>query len=205
MKPIPENDWHAWSPTELFSQIERFSRGWYVVGGWALDIWQGRRTRHHEDLEFCVLPNHIDLCRRKLSSLEFFSVIDERLVHLPSNEPAPADLWQLWGADMAAGCWRVDMMMERGSQEFWSYKRHPAIQLPRTAAIRINSSGISYLAPALVLLFKAKYMRQKDLEDFSNAAPKLGAQEIIDLIHWLDVTQPGHAWIASLEEVLSSK
>lgn len=205
MEPIPENDWQAWSPPELFARIEKFNRGWYVVGGWALDIWHGHQTRPHEDLEFCVILDHIEHCRVRLSDLEFFSVIDEKLIHLPSSEPAPVDLWQFWGADMATGCWRVDMMVERGTGETWSYKRQPSIQLPRTAAIRMNADGISYLAPALVLLFKAKYMRQKDIDDFSRHAPKLEAQEIADLMRWLDDTHPGHGWIASLGEILRSK
>ena len=205
MEPIPENDWQAWSPPELFTRIERFNRGGYVVGGWALDIWHGRQVRPHEDLEFCVLPDYIEYCRKKLPELEFFSVVDEGLIHLPSSEPVPVDLWQFWGADMAAGCWRVDMMLERGSREVWSCKRQPSIQLPRAAAIRINSDGISYLAPALVLLFKAKYMRQKDIDDFLYHAPNLEAQEIIDFIRWLDVTHPGHKWIASLDELLKKK
>lgn len=205
MEPIPENAWQTWSPNELFDRIGRFSRSWYLVGGWALDIWHGHQTRNHEDLEFCVLPEKIDRCRKKLSELEFFSVVESNLVHLPSSEPAPVDLWQFWGADIAAGCWRVDMMTERGSQETWSYKRQPTIRMPRAAAIRMNAAGISYLAPALVLLFKAKYTRQKDTDDFVSALSKLELQEKSNLADWLDALHPGHEWITHLKKSASGR
>lgn len=97
------------------------------------------------------------------------------------------------------------MMLERGNPEIWSYKRQPALRLPRTEAIRIDATGISYLAPALVLLFKAKYMREKDRDDFSRSAPKLQPREMLDLIRWLEATHPGHSWIASLDELLSGQ
>ncbi|WP_379071127.1 nucleotidyltransferase domain-containing protein [Mesorhizobium sp. UC74_2] len=175
MKPLPEDAWGAWSPQELASMLGRDTPPWYVVGGWALDLWHGRQTREHEDLEFAVLPDQVGHCRRLLSDLEFFAARDGILTHHPAKAALPSNLWQLWGADMTAGCWRVDMMIERGTPDFWVYKRNPSIRVPRAEAIRKNASGIAYLAPAIVLLFKAKHRREKDVLDFRAALPRLDA------------------------------
>lgn len=199
MQPIPEDDRCAWLPDELFDRLGRFSRNWYLVGGWALDIWHGHQTRLHEDLEFAFLQDGIDFCRNNLGELEFFTVADKNLVHLPANETAPVDRWQIWGADMSTRCWRVDMMMDRGNRKIWCYKREFSIQLPRSEAVRVSAAGISYLAPTLILLFKAKYMRRKDQEDFALAIPKLGPLEKQGLVTWLECLHPGHEWIATLK------
>lgn len=45
---------------------------WYIVGGWALDLWYGEPTRAHEDLEFSVPACQAQRYRGVLSDLEFF-------------------------------------------------------------------------------------------------------------------------------------
>lgn len=198
MQQLPDDAWNAWSPDELLARLGLSPPSWYVVGGWALDLWHGRQTRAHEDLEFAVLADHVDLCREQLCDLEFFAVRDGRFAHVSSKAELPSDVWQLWGADMVAGRWRADMMLERGTSEAWVYKRDPSLRLPRAAAIRETAGGIRYLAPALVLLFKAKHRREKDERDFRAALPDLAAREKADLCQWLQVLHPGHAWIAPL-------
>jgi hypothetical protein len=64
--------------------------------------------------------------------------------------------------------------------------------------VRRNATGIPYLAPSLVLLFKAKHRREKDEADFQAALPWLGAQKKAELRGWLTAFHPGHAWIGSL-------
>ena len=89
-------------------------------------------------------------------------------------------------------------MVERGTSEVWAYKRDRTIRMPRAAAVRRNELGIPYLAPANVLLFKAKHRREKDERDFDAALPKLNSQEKLDLRIWLEVLHPEHDWIARL-------
>ncbi|MDR6670997.1 hypothetical protein [Rhizobium sp. 1399] len=61
-----------------------------------------------------------------------------------------------------------------------------------------QAPGTPYLAPANVLLFKAKYRREKDERDFEAALPKLNFQEKLDLRLWLEALHPEHEWIARL-------
>jgi hypothetical protein len=200
MLPLPENAWDAWSPDQLSARLVRANADWYIVGGWALDLWHGYQTRAHDDLEFAVRPEQIEICRKSLSELEFFIARDKTLFHLSSTAPLPADLSQLWGADINAGSWRVDMMIERGTPDVWVYKRHPSIRLPRAEAVRKSPAGFSYLAPSIVLLFKAKYRRGKDEDDFQAALPKLEPNEKANLRLWLEQLHPDHVWIAALHQ-----
>jgi len=201
MTPLPEDAWDAWTPDELCARLGGSNADWYVVGGWALDLWHGYQTRAHDDLEFAVRPEQMECCRKSLPEMDFFIAHAGALTHFSSKAAMPDDVWQLWGADMTARRWRVDMMMERGSPNVWVYKREPSIGLPRSAAIRKSSAGISYLAPSIVLLFKAKHRRDKDEDDFQAALPKLEPKEKADLRRWLEQLHPNHAWIAALSSV----
>lgn len=198
MQHIPDDAWDAWAPELLFERFRYQSSPWYVVGGWALDLWHGYQTRDHEDLEFCILSEDVDLFRAQLSELDFFEVDNGTFAYLaPEMRPRP-ETYQLWGADTTNVCWRVDMMIEHGTPENWIYKRDPSFRLPRSTVVRETPSGIPYLAPALVLLFKAKHIRPKDAADFQAALPKLYDQEKADLRCWLEAMYPGHEWITQL-------
>lgn len=195
---VPDDAWVPWSPSMLADRLGR-ARGawpgnWYVVGGWALDLWHGNQTREHEDLEFAVLSADVGKFRRMLSDLEFFAVHAGVVEHLPATATPPPHVAQLWGLDTENACWRVDMMIETGSPSRWVYKRDPAIHAPRSAVVRTSAEGIPYLAPAAVLLFKAKYRREKDEADFIRALPRLDDADRDTLRSWLDLQHPGHAW-----------
>lgn len=108
-QPLPDDAWEAWAPGRLFERLRYQTSPWYVVGGWALDLWHGYQTRSHEDLEFCILSKDVDLFLVEFRELDFFEVHDFTYL-APGTKPRP-ETTQLWGADMANLRWRVDMMI----------------------------------------------------------------------------------------------
>ncbi|QCM12765.1 amino acid transporter [Agrobacterium tumefaciens] len=197
--PVPDQDaWEAWSPAELFRRLGSLSRPWCVVGGWALDLWHGKKTREHEDLEFTILRADLGIFRRELNDMEFYTVNDGVLELLAADREPATEIFQIWCFDRAALRWRVDMMIEPGTDESWVYKREPQISRPRTEMVARTADGIPYLTPAAVLLFKAKYRRPKDEEDFAHAAPKLPAAERRWLRDCLGRFHPEHEWAKAL-------
>ncbi|WP_087725237.1 nucleotidyltransferase domain-containing protein [Pandoraea sp. PE-S2T-3] len=199
ISPFPDDAWNAWTPNDLAQRLGATSAHWYVVGGWALDLWHGTQTREHEDLEFSVLPEDVSHFRDMLAELVFFTVRDGVVEYLPASESPAADITQLWGGDLAERCWRVDMMVEtRGTRDTWAYKRAPDLRRARIDVIRKTGDGVPYLCPAAVLLFKAKHRREKDERDFRLALPKLPPSEKDDLRQWLATLHPGHDWLQAL-------
>lgn len=130
--------------------------------------------------------------------LTFYEAQDGGVTDWDEKEPVRKDAWQFWGADLKAERWRVDMMIERGNREFWRYKRHPLLKQSRDQAIRTNADGIRYLAPSIVLLFKAKHCRAKDDKDFKTVAPKLSVKDRANLCRWLAELHPDHKWLKLL-------
>ena len=191
--------WSAWHPSELAGRLGAIAKPWCIVGGWALDLWQGRQTRDHEDLEFAVLREDVDIFRQCLSGgMRFHAVGDGVVTYLPPDEQPPADIFQIWCEDVAARRWRADMMIEPGTPEMWVYKRDARISAPRAEMVARTADGIPYLKPAAILLFKAKYRRAKDEVDFDNALERLTAPERVWLKACLDALHPGHAWVQRL-------
>ncbi len=195
MSPLDDEAWDAWSPCELRQRLRGATLPWYVAGGWALDVWHGTQTRPHEDLEFVVLRKDANHFRAILHDVDFFTVKDGAIEYLPPSADLPSDVWQLWGADRRQGCWRVDMMMEPGTPDLWIYKRDHTLRMARSDAVRVSHAGIPYLAPIIVLLFKAKHYREKDRNDFDFCRKRLSAQERHQLTIWLKTRHPGHDWI----------
>lgn len=58
--------------------------------------------------------------------------------------------------------------------------------------------GISYLRPSVVLLHKAKALRDKDQADFDGMLPQLGDAESAWLDQALAIAHPDHPWRARL-------
>ena len=198
-RPEPDHDaWNAWCPTELASRLDGISKPWCIVGGWALDLWHGRQTRDHEDLEFTILRGDFSVFRQALHGMRLYTAGSGVVEYLPAGEEPPLEISQVWCQDVTARCWRVDMMIEPGTPEIWAYKRDPCIVRPRAEMVGKTADGLPYLNPAAVLLFKAKHRRAKDETDFMNALPKLVGRERAWLKSCLETAHPGHDWTRML-------
>lgn len=193
-----QNAWNPWSPAELSQRLDGVSRPWCVVGGWALDLWHGSKTREHDDLEFTVLREDLSIFCRKLGDMEFYTVNDGIIEPLPADQHPAPEIFQIWCFDRPAGCWRADMMIEPGTNDTWVYKRNPEMTRPRIEMVSLTADGIPYLNASAVLLFKAKHRRPKDEDDFARAQPKLPLSERLWLRDCLDRLHPGHDWVRAL-------
>jgi len=89
------------------------------------------------------------------------------------------------------------MLAESGGGE-WIFRRNPAVRMPISRMGFHPLWGLPYLAPEIVLLFKAKHLETRDRIDFSNALPALSA----DARRWLraaiEKTHPGHEWLKTV-------
>ena len=69
---------------------------------------------------------------------------------------------QTWLRDPATGNYLLDVFREPHDGDTWICRRDETIRLPYRDIIHHTQDGIPYLAPELVLLFKAKHARPKD-------------------------------------------
>ncbi|MEV6716660.1 hypothetical protein AB0M48_32025 [Lentzea sp. NPDC051208] len=64
--------------------------------------------------------------------------------------------------------------------------------------IERTADRIPFLAPELVLLFKAKEVRPKDQQDFDGVLPCSDRSGVVRCRKWLAQVHPGHSWLSAL-------
>ena len=189
--------WDAWDPREAAQHLGEISAPWYVAAGWALDLFLGRQTRDHDDLELGVPEQRFGEVQHALAGFELVVVGGGRA--WPMTTSALATHHQTWVRE-PGGPWRVDVFREPWDADRWTFRRDPRVQQPATSAVSRTADGIPYLRPEIVLLFKAKALRPKDELDFATVLPHLNSDRREWLRDALMLVNPGHAWVARLSQ-----
>ena len=191
--------WDAWHPTEVARVLQGVKAPWYVTAGWALDLFRGRQTRDHDDLEIAVPADRFLELQRALSGYDLYA-IGGGLAHPPTTETL-AEHHQTWVRERTTGRWRLDIMREPWVGDTWVFRRDARIQLPRDRVIAHTADGIPYARPEISLLYKAKGARPKDDDDFVGVLPLLDAVGRHWLADSLALVHPGHRWLESLKSL----
>lgn len=193
--------WQPWQPAEVAALLEGVRVPWYVAGGWALDLFRGRQSREHEDIEVGV-PNTAPAfaeIRRALHDYEFDVVGGPPPGRCwPTDGEAFAVIHQTWVRDPGTGSYKLDVFREPQRDGRWVCRRDDAITEPYQRIIRRTADGIPYLVPEVVLLFKAKHARTKDEFDLAATLPLLDASARGWLRRALERVHPGHSWLGRM-------
>ncbi|HEY1710721.1 MAG TPA: hypothetical protein VGG10_20810 [Rhizomicrobium sp.] len=190
--------WEAWTPEEASRILAGVDAPWMVVGGWAIDLYLGRETRVHEDLEIAVPRSFFPAIRAKLAGYALHAAGSGKVHRLAAEAPLPDDKHQCWVLDEAANKWRLDVMSEPGDALKWVYRRDERINAPREWMTATSASGVPYLVPEAALLFKAKSLRPKDEADFETCVPHLSGAARDWLRNALARVHPEHVWLERL-------
>jgi hypothetical protein len=189
------DDWNPWSPTDVAERLRSVNARWYVLAGWALDLFLGRQTRAHEDLEIGVRQEDFTEIRSALAGFEFVVVGSGQA--WPVTDETLAVHRQTWVRE-PGGPWRLDVVRERWDGDHWIYRRDARIRLAAPSVVAWSPAGIPFLRPELALLFKAKATRPKDVADFEMVLPHLDAGRRSWLRDALAMTHPHHPWLDEL-------
>jgi hypothetical protein len=185
--------WQAWHPSEAAERLAGVATPWCVAAGWAVDLHVGRPTREHSDLEIAVPSAGFGEIAGRFPELAFYAAGDGQVA--PATPTAMASVHQTWAWDTAAEVWRFDVFREPHDGDLWISRRNKTLIRPYAEIVRTSNEGIPYLAPEVVLLFKAKHRRAKDETDYAVLSPLLTTTERAWLNGALEVVHPGHPWI----------
>lgn len=187
----------AWTPPEIARRLDGVTTPWYVAGGWALDLFLGRQTRRHADLEIAIPAADFGQISGLFPGYVFDGVGQNQLWENATPEVIAAT-HQTWLRDPASGDYLVDVMREPHEGGTWICRHTPTIRLPYDEVICRTAEGIPYLAPELALLFKAKHARPKDQRDFEGVVPELSRAQRERLAGLIGGGYPEHLWLAEL-------
>ena len=187
----------CWHPNEVARQLSGISAPWCVAAGWALDLFLGTQTREHGDTEIAVPAASFPEIRDRFPSYAFDAVSSGRIWADASPQVLGAT-HQTWLRDRDSGNYLLDVFREPHDGDNWICRHDETIRLPYREIIQRTPDGLPYLAPGLVLLFKAKHSRAKDQADFDATVPHLTPDQRRTLAGLIARAHPGHPWLASL-------
>ena len=183
--------WEAWRPDEIAERLAGVDAHWYVAGGWAIELFVGRPTRPHDDLEIGVAAGDFAAVRTALADHEFDVIGSGH--RWPLDNPAFDLLHQTWARKN--GVYRLDVFREPHDGDTWICRRDAALRLPYTQIIRYTPQAVPYLTPEITLLFKSKAARPKDRADLDVALPLLDPARRLWLRRQIGRLHPGHDWL----------
>jgi len=187
----------CWTPGQVAQRLAGITTPWYVAAGWALDLFRGMQTREHADIEIAVPAAAFPKIRDRFPGYAFDAVGSGRIWENAAPDVLAAT-HQTWLRDPATGNYLLDVFREPHDGQTWICRHNETIRLAYSEIIRYTPDGIPYLAPELVLLFKAKHARPKDQADFDEALPHMTPAQRQTLAELLARAHPGHRWQANL-------
>ncbi len=197
IEALPAKWLSSWTPSEVVQRLAGTATVWCVAAGWALDLFRGTQTREHGDIEIAIPAATFPEVRKHFSGYAFDAVSSGRIWENATPDVLAAT-HQTWLRDPATGTYLLDVFREPHDGQIWICRHDETIRLPYSEVIHYSADGIPYLAPELVLLFKAKHARPKDQADFDATVPHMTPAQRATLADLLAHTYPGHHWIANL-------
>ncbi|HSH55964.1 MAG TPA: hypothetical protein VK983_04005 [Candidatus Limnocylindrales bacterium] len=171
---------------------------WYVCGGWALDEFICHTTRSHADVDIAVLRKDVKAIFSYLNQYELQVVSGpDELIANASPPDLKSPRHAIWVKNKSNGNWLFELLLNDSTDTNWLYRRNYNCTLPLDR-LGIQRNGYKLLAPEVVLLYKSKNPRPVDQKDFSNILPSLPQSSRQWLKKALQLTTPGHPWIAQL-------
>jgi hypothetical protein len=192
---------YGFAPLEAAThELTEASFPWFVAGGWALELFAGRVQRMHHDVDI-IIPrdSQFELQTHLLArDWKLVTPFQKRLERWPPHMRLELPRHQVHAH---RGNAFIDFLLT-DIHEVWRYRREPLIIRTLERMSLRSESGIPYLAPEQVLLFKSKntssHERAKDQTDFERALPHLEPERRAWLRWALVATVPDHPWISQL-------
>ncbi|HET7673781.1 MAG TPA: hypothetical protein VFK11_04715 [Candidatus Saccharimonadales bacterium] len=191
----------TYSPATAKTLFANTNIDWWVAGGWALDLFLGRQTREHEDLDISVLRKDERKVRDFLSGWHMQIGLGEGKLEpavLETTSIFPKDREIIWCKPSAIEDWAFEILLCKSEENEWVFKRDSKIRRPIKEIGGITDGGVPYLQPEIVLLFKAKTADSKNQADFINVLPSLSQKQRVWLDKSISMVHPGHPWLKKL-------
>lgn len=223
-------DYENWSPVDLIelkSILDVTDRPWWVAGGTAVDLFLGKRSRDHHDIDVAVLRSDQLFFQTALSGWDL-QVPTGEWDGEPYESMALFRRWekgmfltrtvsQAWCRRSVSDPWSFELLFAEGNSKLWRFKRDPDVKRPLEEIGLTDDRGTPYLAPEIVLLHKAtssfpgNEVGSNQKEILERELARRNAQQDFDLLleamdesrrAWLRDAlrrvKPGHRWLDRL-------
>jgi hypothetical protein len=174
------------------------TRPWAFCGGWAIDLFLGRQTRAHKDVDVAI-------ARRDQIAVQAYLMA--RGWHLQVAHEGVLTAWAtgdylklprhgIWCRNPEAEPDFLEVLLNEIDDQAFRFRRDQGVTCPLDRAFIRAPNGLPILAPEIVLLYKSSRLEPDNWADFRAALPALGAARRAWLEAALARTTAGHPWLA---------
>lgn len=188
----------------ITQEMRGFDRPWYIAGGWAIDLYLGRTTRPHSDVDIAILRRDQHALRAYLTEWDFEKVIprpngglleiwhEDEWLELPIHEIHAQRLGHFPS--------HLEFLLNESSDHEWLFRKNPQVVYPLSLIGLRSEEGIPFLSPEVVLLYKAASKRPMptNQDDFDNVLQVLGPGQREWLRQAIAACNSEHAWLERL-------
>lgn len=192
--------WNPLSVDELNKALRELKCDWLIAGGFAIDLFIGKETRKHDDIDILINREDQKNLHEALPDWELF-VADPpgSLRQWDKGEFLAKGIQDIWCRKNSNDAWRFQIMLFDSQNGEWIFKRNENIHKDLNSIYIIKNNGIKILAPEIQLLYKANSIREKDQMDFNNSIMLMNDEQK----NWLklaitEVYNNKHEWIKLL-------
>ncbi len=183
-------------PAAVAALMAGFPVPWAIAGGWAIDLFLGRETRPHADVDVALFRADQAAPRAHLPGWSFRKVSGGAFAEWEDGEWLSAPLHEIH-ARSPSGETLEFLLNERDGGD-WVFRRDARVRCRADRVIVMSEMGIPHLCPAVVLLYKAKAPRPADEQDFEAVRAALSAAQREWLRAALATVHPDHPWMGRL-------
>lgn len=195
--------------TELHKALEPilgFDRPWLVAGGWAIDLYLGRSTRPHKDVDIAIFRQDQLRLQGYLEGWGLYIAESGKLQRWQPGEYIELPLHGIWAYAPGREPERLvdptiedypdlEFLFNERSETDWLFRKDLSIKRALTVAL-MQRNGIPFLAPEIVLLYKSSGMRATDIDDFLLTKEAMSEEQLAWLRKAIERGGSQHPWLA---------
>jgi len=187
-------------PAEVADLLGRATCPWWIAGGWAIDLYVGRQTRAHDDIDVLILRDDQVAVQQALHGWDLHAADPPgSLRKWRAGDVLPVGVHDIWCRRTPTSPWSLQIMIDDASDGVWKYRRDARIERPVGELDGNACNGDPrVLAPEVQLLQKSASPRPKDEADFLAMNELLGPDQRQWLLRSLALTSPNHHWLTQL-------
>jgi Aminoglycoside-2''-adenylyltransferase len=194
--------WQACSPEEGAGFLRAAGVPFWISGGWAIDLFLGHETRPHNDLDLTIRRQDQLLVQKHLKGW-ILEAADPpgsgKLRPWLPGEVLPPAVHNVWCRREGESAWKFELLLCDFRFGRWLYRRNPAIGGDEEEFGWFTEKGLPVIAPEILLLYKSRKPREKDLQDLELCRPFLDSAKLAWLREAVRVAEgAGHSWLALL-------
>ena len=138
----------AFGPVPQVAGLMRgFPHPWYIAGGWAVDLYLGRETREHDDIDVVILRKDQFELQRYLTNWAFVKVVDGQRLPWTDRERLDLPVHEVHATSRNRA--RIEFLLNESSGGTWQFRRNLAVTRQLNHIGAQTSTGVRSSHPRL--------------------------------------------------------